>query len=174
MAAINTLRASFSESCRNNSSQNTALRDRVVLVTITHDATGDSIMVPRLPDQQIAAILESYRSDLGQRMPEYVTCGDRSRGFAHLGTTRLCRCRKFWITWHCVQPVIFGHVTLRAGMKIPVWCCLGKKITRYEDESPWSCLILLSRNLFSKNCDSARSPFLVRGVTVHVISRMTV
>lgn len=65
-------------------SQITAIRDRVVLVTITHDTEFDSTQVPSLPDEQIEAILASYRSDLGQLMPEYVACCEHSPRFAHL------------------------------------------------------------------------------------------
>lgn len=65
-------------------SQITAIRDRIVLVTITHDAATDSTPVPPLPDEQITAILTSYRSDLGHLMPEYVACCEQSPRFAHL------------------------------------------------------------------------------------------
>ena len=65
-------------------SQITAIRDRVVMVTITHDTEFHSTQVPPLPDDQIAAILASYRGDLGQLMREYVACCQHSPRFAHL------------------------------------------------------------------------------------------
>lgn len=61
-----------------------SIRDRMILVTITHDPTVDAITVPPLSDEQITAILASYRSDLRHLLPAYVKCCEKSPRFAHL------------------------------------------------------------------------------------------
>ncbi|MFO1001169.1 MAG: hypothetical protein U0936_12560 [Planctomycetaceae bacterium] len=61
-----------------------SVRDRVTLVTITHDTALNAMPVPPLPEEQITAILVSYRSDLRHLLPAYVKCCEKSPRFAHL------------------------------------------------------------------------------------------
>lgn len=65
-------------------SQIASVRDRVTLVTITHDTAFNAMPVPPLSDEQITAILASYRSDLRHLLPAYVKCCEKSPRFAHL------------------------------------------------------------------------------------------
>ena len=61
-----------------------AFKDRIVLVTITHERSDDARVVPPLPVEQIASILIGYRSSLGPMAMTYAECCKDSPRFAHL------------------------------------------------------------------------------------------